>query len=214
MIIKVCGLTQEKQVLQLDELDSVAWLGSIFYAKSKRSVLSCSSKVKKSVKVGVFVDEEMGEIINIANSNTLKIIQLHGSETPEFCKELRREFCVIKAFGIDEYFDFEQLIQYQNSVDYFLFDTKTIDYGGSGKIFNWQLLSNYQLQIPFLLSGGITPNSTKDIVEFKHPSLAGIDLNSGFENKPGDKNIEMIKRFILELNNLFELKNRKNGEKK
>jgi phosphoribosylanthranilate isomerase len=214
MIIKVCGLTQEKQVLQLDELDSVAWLGSIFYAKSKRSVLSCSSKVKKSVKVGVFVDEEMGEIINIANSNTLKIIQLHGSETPEFCKELRREFCVIKAFGIDEYFDFEQLIQYQNSVDYFLFDTKTIDYGGSGKIFNWQLLSNYQLQIPFLLSGGITPNSAKDIVEFKHPSLAGIDLNSGFENKPGDKNIEMIKRFILELNNLFELKNRKNGEKK
>ena len=214
MIIKVCGLTQEKQVLQLDELDSVAWLGSIFYAKSKRSVLSCSSKVKKSVKVGVFVDEEMGEIINIANSNTLKIIQLHGSETPEFCKELRREFCVIKAFGIDEYFDFEQLIQYQNSVDYFLFDTKTIDYGGSGKIFNWQLLSNYQLQIPFLLSGGITPNSAKDIVEFKHHSLAGIDLNSGFENKPGDKNIEMIKRFIQELNNLFELKNRKNGEKK
>ncbi len=214
MIIKICGLKQEKQVIQLDELDSVTWLGSIFYAKSKRRVLSSSSKVKKSLKVGVFVDEKIGEIRNIANSNTLKILQLHGSETPGFCKELRREFCIIKAFGIDEFFDFEQLIQYQHSVDYFLFDTRTIEYGGSGKIFNWQLLSNYRLQIPFLLSGGINANSAQDIVEFKHPSFVGIDLNSGFENHPGDKNIEMIKRFILELNNLFEIKNRNNGEKK
>lgn len=212
MIIKVCGLKDENQILQLDQLESIHWLGSIFYKNSKRYVEACSLKVDKSKKVGVFVNERISEIRNTAENNKLGILQLHGSETAEFCRELKRDYTIIKAFGIDELFDFELLSKYEKEVDYFLFDTKTPEHGGSGKLFNWRLLEKYKLNVPFLLSGGLNSNSIQEITEVKHPFFVGIDLNSGFENKPGDKNIEKIKKFMIELMDSIEINNRNNGE--
>lgn len=199
MIIKVCGLKDKIQIEKLDQIESVNWLGSIFYEKSKRFVNSISGDVKSSKKVGVFVNEKMVRIIEIANSNKVDILQLHGNETPEYCLNLKEKYTIVKAFGIDDFFDFNVLIEYENKVDYFLFDTKTIEHGGSGRVFNWEILENYTMNIPFLLSGGIHPNSIEAIKEFRHPLFAGIDLNSGFENEPGDKNIELLETFISEI---------------
>jgi phosphoribosylanthranilate isomerase len=199
MIIKVCGLKDDNQIFQLDQLPAVNWLGSIFYEKSKRYVPSCSKFITSSKKVGVFVNDIMTNIVEKADRNKLDILQLHGSESPEECLNLKQFYTVVKAFGIDEDFDFDQLKKFESAVDYFLFDTKTIHHGGSGKRFNWDLLKQYNLSVPFLLSGGINPNSVQDLLNFKHPSFAGIDLNSGFENAPADKNIEKIKNFIEDL---------------
>ena len=201
MIIKVCGLKDDSQIFQLDQLSSVNWLGSIFYEKSKRYVPSCSKFISSSKKVGVFVNDIMTNIVEIAEINKLDILQLHGSETPEECLSLKQFYTVVKAFGIDENFNFDQLKQFENKVDYFLFDTKTIHHGGSGRLFNWDLLNQYTLSVPFLLSGGINPDSVQDIIKFYHPSFAGIDLNSGFENEPADKNVKKIVKFIEELEN-------------
>ena len=201
MIIKVCGLTLKKQIEELDKIHSINWLGSIFYSKSKRYVNQVNGNIKNAKKVGVFVNQSEDEIKVIAFENKLDILQLHGNETPDLCNRLKKNFTIIKAFGINESFDFQQLINYKDGVDYFLFDTKTIEYGGSGQLFDWSLLEKYTLKIPFILSGGINKNSIQAIQQITHPSFVGIDINSGFENKPGDKNCEEIKTFIKDLKN-------------
>ena len=201
MIIKVCGLTLKKQIEELDKTHSINWLGRILYSKSKRYVNQVNGDIKTAKKVGVFVNQSEDEIKTIAFENELDILQLHGDETPDLCNRLKKNFTIIKAFGINESFDFQQLINYKEVVDYFLFDTKTIEYGGSGQLFDWSLLEKYTLEIPFILSGGINKNSVQAIQQITHSSFAGIDINSGFENKPGDKNCEEIKTFIKELKN-------------
>ena len=201
MIIKVCGLTLKTQIEELDDFKSIQWLGTIFYSKSKRYINRVNGNIKNAKKVGVFVNQNEDEIENIASENELDIVQLHGNETPEVCLKLKNNYTLVKAFGIDESFDFQTLIKYENVVDFFLFDTKTMEYGGSGQKFDWSLLDKYKLEVPFIISGGINKNSVLAIQQISHPSFAGIDLNSGFENKPGDKNCEEIKTFIKELKN-------------
>ncbi len=196
MIIKVCGLTIKSQIEELDHINSVNWLGFIFYSKSKRFTTSVTGNIDNSKKVGVFVNENEKEIRAIARVNKLDILQLHGDESPELCMILKSDYIIIKAFGIHESIDFQHLQSYEGKVDYFLFDTKTIHYGGSGRNFDWSVLEKYTLSIPFLLSGGLNINSVKEIKSFSHKSFAGIDLNSGFENEPGDKNCKKIKTFI------------------
>ena len=199
MIIKVCGLKLENQIEKLDQVKRINWLGFIFYKGSKRFVESINGSVKSAKKVGVFVNEDIENLLNIAEINQLDILQLHGEESPEMCKRLKANYSIIKAFGMDENFDFSQLANYQENVDYFLFDTKTKGYGGSGNLFDWSILEEYKLNLPFLLSGGISIESLDNIKSFKHKSFIGIDLNSGFENEPGDKNIELVKTFLKQL---------------
>ena len=130
----------------------------------------------------------------------LEVIQLHGKESPEFCKQLKQAgFIVIKAFSVDELFDFITLKAFIGSCDLFLFDTKSLLPGGTGKKFNWQLLNNYQLDIPFFLSGGIGPDDLNVIRELSHPQLFGIDINSGFEVSPALKDIEKVGIFISKI---------------
>lgn len=201
MLIKVCGITQEEQLLELDEIESVQCIGTIFYPQSKRFVKSQLPTTVRSHKVGVFVDEELEKIEKIALEQDLQLIQLHGNESPEFCAELAKNYRIVKAFGISEMVDFDQLIPYQKHVDFFLFDTLTPNHGGSGKKFKWEILKEYHLSTPFFLSGGIQLSDVNDLKAIKHPQFHGIDINSGFEVSPGIKNIELIKQFIDELNN-------------
>jgi phosphoribosylanthranilate isomerase len=124
-------------------------------------------------------------------------VQLHGSETPDLCTQLKQMGVeVIKAFGIGADFDFDQLTPYLNSVDYFLFDTQTPAHGGSGKVFDWSLLSNYNLEKPFFLSGGIDLIHAKALKAMQNRWLYAIDINSKFELEPGLKNVEKIKEFM------------------
>jgi len=130
----------------------------------------------------------------------LNHIQLHGSESPEYCQKVKDAgFRVIKVFGIGDDFNFERTKPYTGIADYFLFDTKAVSYGGTGRKFNWALLEKYKGSTPFFLSGGIKPEDAEQINKINHPLLYGIDLNSGFEEKPGLKNTELLRQFINEI---------------
>jgi len=154
-------------------------------------------EIPPSVKtVGVFVNQTIEEIAEKANNHTLDFVQLHGNETPEFCEKLAtKNIKIIKAFSVDENFDFSATKPFEKGVSLFLFDTKGNNYGGNGIKFNWELLQNYTGKTPFLLSGGISKNDSEEIKKFKHPAFLGIDINSGFELEPGLKNIKEIKEF-------------------
>lgn len=195
MLIKVCGITEQDQ---LNEISAFADLtGMIFYPKSPRFMQDRTSG-NEGNRVGVFVNETEKHIREIASFHALDIIQLHGSESPNLCESLSHDFKIIKAFGINESFDFNSLRSY-SGVDLFLFDTQTKDYGGSGRQFNWDILTKYELDVPFILSGGIGPEHVSDISKIEHPQFKGVDLNSKFEKLPGLKDIQKLKEFTNEL---------------
>ena len=182
------------------------YIGLIFYPKSKRfvnpefSVETLQLLPEFVKKVGVFVDELPEKIVEICKKFGLEVAQLHGNETPEYCKEIQDSgLTVFKAFAIDENFEFDKLDKYSGVCDYFLFDTKGQLPGGTGHKFNWQLLENYKGETPFFLSGGIGPDDLEAIRHFSHPRWRGIDINSGFEVSPALKDIGKVKKFIEEI---------------
>lgn len=198
MFVKVCGITTPDQAHEISQL--VDYVGYIFHPGSPRFV-SQSYPSMKAKKVGVFVDVPLQELIQTALLEKLDSVQLHGSESPEYCAAMNEQVQVIKSFGIDADFDFSQLKAYEPYVDYFLFDTKTHKHGGSGKQFNWNLLEQYKGATPFILSGGLRPSILSQIQSVRHDQFAGIDLNSGFETTPGIKNISTLKQFLHDFNN-------------
>jgi phosphoribosylanthranilate isomerase len=177
-------------------------MGFIFYAGSPRyvpdkdeyldAVQSCTK-----TKVGVFVNETLEEILRKVTTFRLDYVQLHGDESPDFCRRLRDAGCaVIKAFSVSSEQDFGHVSAYEPFVEYFLFDTKSSERGGTGKRFDWSILEAYQGNNPFLLSGGIGAEYLEDLIAFSHPLIAGIDLNSRFELSPALKNIEKLEEFL------------------
>jgi len=201
--IKVCGLkfTANREAVEKLPLD---FLGFIFYPESKRFVgKNPESGLFNTTqqKVAVFVDEAVSEIFNIVQDFGFEYVQLHGKEKPETCRILKdRGIKVIKAFNLNEHFDFSSLEAYEDHVYFFLFDTKTYLPGGSGEKFNWDILKSYSGENLFFLSGGIKPEDTEKIRHFYHPKLFGIDLNSGFEDEPGLKNIRVLSELIDRVN--------------
>ena len=179
------------------EQAGVDWMGFIFHRKSPRYVSRVPVYLPKNAKrVGVFVNQRMENIVETAMLFQLDFVQLHGNESPEFCDELGKNgLKIIKAFSIENEFPAEKVSAYDKCA-YFLFDTKTPSHGGSGKKFNWDVLSDYHGETPFLLSGGISPNDIGSIREINHPTCIGIDINSKFEIKPALKDVELIKQFI------------------
>ena len=206
MKIKVCGMRDSNNILELIKLKP-DFVGFIFYKKSKRFVADFPQiKFPKNIKkVGVFVDESIEKVLKKVTHYQLDCIQLHGNESYQYCKELRNSelvsenFEIIKSFSVDDNFNFDVTKTYEKVVDYFLFDTKGKDYGGNGIKFNWDILKNYKGKVPFLLSGGITKEDGIEIKKIKHHAFEGIDVNSGFEFKPGLKNIDDIKEFKYNL---------------
>ena len=218
MIIKVCGMRDPENIRKVASL-GVNWIGVIFFAGSPRRIFengkwkmesgntACRnfqfSILNSQLKtVGVFVNASFEEMTEAASVFRLDYLQLHGNETPDECHALqKRGYSLIKAFRIATADDLCQTAGYEGRVDYFLFDTKCDGYGGSGKQFDWSVLDSYKGSTPFLLSGGIRPESAAAIRSFRHPRLAGIDLNSGFEIEPGLKDIEKLRIFINEIHN-------------
>lgn len=196
MKIKVCGLNHLPSMNELEFFEGVDYLGFIFYPPSKRFLTANLPNSKGKKRVGVFVNEEEQSIKETALKYDLDVIQLHGSESPEFCHKIQKMLPVIKAFGIDASFNFESLSAYETTTDYFLFDTKTEHHGGSGESFDWNLLSKYQGTKPFFLSGGIRLQHAIELKKIEHPALVGLDINSGFEIAAGIKNTRLIHEFI------------------
>ena len=204
MIIKVCGLREKANVLAIDTL-SIDLMGMIFYEKSPRFVEGNTENIgdipiTNTPKVGVFVNEKSYSIFNHIAHYDLDLVQLHGDETVDVCGELKTHVKVIKAFQINDDFDFKNLEKYLSVVDYFLFDSTAVNYGGSGQSFNWEVLKKYNYTIPFFLSGGINEEHIDEIKKLTLPQLTAIDINSKFETEPGLKNTEQISKFILKLN--------------
>ena len=182
------------------------YMGFIFYEKSPRCVLHNSNVELETLnvelkKVGVFVNESIEKILETADKYGLDLVQLHGSETPGFCKNLKQEGVKItKAINIENVLDIEKTRMYANDCcDYFLFDTKTHLHGGSGTKFQWWMLNWYDGEIPFFLSGGISIDDVVKIRETHHDRLYGIDINSKFEIEPGLKDVEKVKQFLIEM---------------
>jgi len=207
MKLKICGMkynTSEVAALQPD------YLGFIFYDKSPRNFEGIIPYLPKPIKkVGVFVDEAINVILQKIEKYELDAIQLHGNESPDYCRELRKycyaeldsasQYEIIKVFSIKDEFDFSQLQPYEDVVDYFLFDTKGKLPGGNGYTFNWDVLKEYPSTKPYFLSGGIGLEEIDNVLSFLQKQESkycfAIDINSKFEIKPGLKTVEKLERF-------------------
>ena len=208
MKIKVCGITQADQLKQLDEL-GVDYAGLIFFRQSARYMLD--KLLTKDVldlslslqKVGVFVNASEEFINAQVELYGLDLVQLHGDETPAFCKHISSTVSVIKAFRITKYNEqnIDWMIKpYEEVCDYYLFDTNRKGaYGGTGEKFDWKILNNNIINKPFFLSGGIGVADVEKVKAFHHPFLYAVDINSMVETEPGIKDMEQVKMFIEEL---------------
>ncbi|OIP84468.1 MAG: N-(5'-phosphoribosyl)anthranilate isomerase [Porphyromonadaceae bacterium CG2_30_38_12] len=204
MKIKICGMKYPSNVLEVKALQP-DFMGFIFYPKSPRYAepldMETLNSIPKSIKkIGVFVNEDLENILTIVFKYKLDGVQLHGAENVEICRKLKEAgLLVLKAFPIADASNFRVTKIYEGACDYFLFDTKTEVYGGSGLKFDWSILNEYKGETLFLLSGGIAPDDSDAILEINHPKFAGIDLNSKFEVKPGLKNVDVLRGFLIEI---------------
>lgn len=205
---KVCGLRDnigEVVALQPD------YIGFIFYKKSPRYVgenFTIPTIDKQGIKkIGVFVNEQMDFVHKTALKYQLDYVQLHGSESPGYCEDLmKKELKIIKAFQVDENFDFKQLEAYKLVTDFFLFDTKSKNYGGTGETFDWKILNKYNLEKKYFLSGGLSLENFDELTELDLSKIHALDVNSKFEIDPGLKDVEMLK--VLK-NKMMDLKKEK-----
>lgn len=209
--IKVCGMKYQDNIKNVAELQP-DYLGFIFYKDTPRHFDTIIPNISKKIKkVGVFVNAEIGTIVENVNKFKLDAVQLHGEESPYFCSILRstslisRPFELIKVFSVKEEFNFEVLEPYDAICDFYLFDTKGKLPGGNGYTFNWSLLNDYPSTKPFFLSGGIGLDQVSAIKQFKNSEASkycyAIDVNSKFETEPGLKNTSILREFINKLNN-------------
>ena len=205
MRLKVCGMRELENISALSELDP-NYIGFIFWSESSRFVNKKTPPLdKKIIKTGVFVDATFDYILTKIKDHQLDAVQLHGQESCSYCKVIKDYgLKVIKSFSIKNTFDFNTLEDYENSCDYYLFDTKGKLPGGNGFTFDWKILNEYPSEKPFFLSGGIgvdNLNEIKKLVKTKLP-IHAIDVNSKFETAPGNKNIELLKKFKKEIDEL------------
>lgn len=203
-IIKVCGMADAANIALVARLTPML-MGFIFYEPSPRNALALDPEAVRSLPdfihpVGVFVDAPEDYIRETAERYGIRIVQLHGSESPGLCSALKSAgFTVLKAFGLDSTPDWEAIRPYEGVVDMFLFDTKCDSHGGSGCKFDWSALAGYPLSTPYLLSGGIGPDDSEVVVAAIRPKMAGVDINSRFEVSPGIKDLKKLTHFILSL---------------
>ena len=196
----------------------VDMIGLIFYPPSPRYVQQFSSGAgiipdyapdmgKTPLRVGVFVDDMPQNIVTRVYNYKLDYIQLHGNEPRETLENLRAtidpdikpKIKIIKAISVSSAEDIKKYKEYVGAADLFLFDTKCKTVGGSGELFDWQVLQAYDGDVPFLLSGGIGPDDAERIKNFHHPKCIGIDLNSKFEIEPALKDVEKLKQFLVKV---------------
>lgn len=205
-IIKICGMRESDNIRAVEALHP-DWMGFIFWPKSDRNVCRRPAYLPTRCKrVGVFVDEDIAKVKCTVDDFSLGIIQLHGHESPDYIRRLCAvcgdAVVIVKAFNIATAADFAQTKPYEGLADYFLFDTKGKSVGGNGEKFEWSVLTAYDGDTPFLLSGGIGPDDAPRLHQVLElvEKCKGIDLNSRFEIAPGLKNVAALRQFLNEFN--------------
>lgn len=203
LLIKVCGMREadnirEVEALHPDYMGFICWPGSRRYVGRRPDYLPAACH-----RTGVFVNPDIRQVAEQADLLGLDTIQLHGHETPEFCREVKRlrgrdgqPLTLIKAFGVSPGQPLPRTAPYEEACDCFLFDTSCPTAGGSGRTFDWGALAAYDGHTPFFLSGGIGPDSLEALRHFAHPCWTGVDLNSRFELSPALKDVERLARFM------------------
>ena len=216
MRVKICGITKLEQGQAIANMGATA-LGFICFLKSPRyvtpeSIKNIVDKLPINIdKIGVFVNIEIDLLSEIIINTKLNGIQLHGDESPGFCNQLRQSIPnnteIIKALRIKSPQDLTKANIYENYVDTLLLDAYHPDkLGGTGQTLDWKIIEEFHPTFPWLLAGGLTPeNVTKAIqnlildaqpkIEFNH-NFCGIDLSSGVEIAPGDKNLVKVKQLF------------------
>lgn len=191
----------DEQNIRAVEALGADWMGFIFYPHSKRYVgRQLTYLPQHAKKVGVFVNETIETILQKVEEYRLDIVQLHGDESPQLCQQLRQHnIQVMKAFGISNRLPTDIIAKYEGVCHYYLFDTQTTNYGGSGRKYDWSILQKYRGSTPFLLSGGIGLDDVEAIKAFSNPMCIGVDINSKFELSPANKDIQSIQQFIKSL---------------
>ncbi|QOV21960.1 phosphoribosylanthranilate isomerase [Anabaenopsis elenkinii] len=203
MRVKICGITQPQQSVAIASLGATA-LGFICVPTSPRYVTS--KEIQAAVaelpanidKIGVFANASITEIMEIVNSSGLTGVQLHGDETPEFCCVLRQSLPkieIIKALRVRTLENLivtaPQKIKLTDYVDTLLLDAyHPQQLGGTGKTLDWEMLKKFRPSCPWLLAGGLTPDNILAALNQLQPD--GIDLSSGVEIKPGDKDLNKV----------------------
>jgi phosphoribosylanthranilate isomerase len=211
MKIKVCGLNDAGNLAAVAALRP-DFAGFVFHRPSPRYAgkldpAAMTALSDDTLRVGVFVNVGEGCLFDIAERYALDFLQLHGNESPDFCARAAERLPVIKAFGIDSESDFDAARDYESACKYFLFDTKSVLRGGSGRKFDHRLLDAYRGNTPFFLSGGIAPDDAEELARPIHPLCAAIDVNSRFETLPGVKDAAKVRAFMETIRN-----NRKQSE--
>jgi len=179
------------------------YLGFIFWEPSSRYFDSEIPSLPAEIqKIGVFVNPSIDEVLEKIGKYELHGVQLHGNESPDFCKNIKNSaphVDIIKAFSVKDEFDFTVLEAYETVCDYYLFDTKGKLPGGNGYTFDWAILKEYPSTKSYFLSGGIGLNEAGAIKKFlarpESQYCHAIDVNSGFEEQPGFKKIDELEKF-------------------
>lgn len=202
--IKICGLTLNSDLSEIQKLRP-DYCGFIFYAESPRFFTSDHIPLSdpEIKKVGVFVNAALDEILSRCTLFSLDYVQLHGDENADLCLRIKEKGVgVIKAFRIAKNTDFKKCREYEGACDMFLFDSASPAYGGSGKTFSWEILSDYDMEVPYFLSGGIGPENIEKAMCIIDPRLYGLDLNSLWEVSPGVKNHHLLKSHLSKFKNV------------
>ncbi|MEH2290420.1 phosphoribosylanthranilate isomerase [Nostoc sp.] len=214
MRVKICGITQPQQSMAIASLGATA-LGFICVPTSPRYVTT--SQIRAAVAelpanidiIGVFANSSISEINQIVTDSGLTGVQLHGDESSNFCYQLRQALPnieIIKALRIRSLEHLDTAIDYTQDVDTLLLDAyHPQQLGGTGKTLDWKMLEQFSPSCPWFLAGGLTPDNIVEALNQVNPS--GVDLSSGVERAPGDKDLDKVAK-------LFEkLESRGAGEK-
>lgn len=195
--VKICGITRLEDAKSAVDAEADA-LGFVFYHQSARYIQPEKARDIITqlppfvVPVGVFVNEEASVILRILKATGIQVIQLHGDESPEFCRQFSIK--VIKAFRVQGHSDLHEIVS-RYHVDAILLDTYSQDTpGGTGKIFPWEMADKVKPYGPVILAGGLTADNVAEAIRRVHPYA--VDVSSGVETKPGYKDEVRIREFV------------------
>lgn len=203
MRVKICGITKAQQGQAIAKLGATD-LGFICYPPSPRylsieQMTQIIATLPDDVgKIGVFVNEKPSKIVQVVQQSHLTGVQLHGQETPDFCQEIRQllpQIEIIKALRVENSHALNELENYDHCIDTLLLDAYHPQLlGGTGHTLDWHLLQNFKPSLPWFLAGGLTVDNID--LALSQVSPQGIDLSSGVEISPGDKDLEKVAQLL------------------
>jgi phosphoribosylanthranilate isomerase len=211
--LKICGITQADQALRIAE-SGVDYFGFICVAASPRyrdpqAFTSICNSLRSNLKqppltVGVFANADLAALKSVQHQVLFDVLQLHGQESPAFCAEVKATFPpgqIWKAFRVRDLADLQRVTDYETIVDGIVLDAYHPQLlGGTGETIDWSILRHFQPQCPWFLAGGITPDNVR--LALQHLSPTGIDVSSGVERSPGDKDLNLVHRLISQMRSL------------